>query len=91
MKQQGKICILSDGNKEQLQLQPTFYEKELHIIGSSDGWDYQKHARWFFQYTPNIPYIDKLFEYEINKNALIKCFDDLNNGIINPLKVLVRY
>jgi alcohol dehydrogenase len=45
---EGSNCILSDGNKEILELQPEFYEKELKIVGSSDGWDYQEHAKWYF-------------------------------------------
>ncbi|MGN4443656.1 zinc-binding dehydrogenase [Bacillus cereus group sp. MYBK79-1] len=43
----GEICILSDGNKEELTLTADFYRKELQIIGSSDGYDYQKHADCF--------------------------------------------
>lgn len=43
----GEICILSDGNIEDLTLTADFYRKELQIIGSSDGYDYQKHADWF--------------------------------------------
>ena len=44
----SEICILSDGNLEELTLTADFYEKELRIIGSSDGYDYQQHADWFF-------------------------------------------
>ena len=44
LKSQGEICVLSDGNKETLALQPEFFEKELRIVGSSDGWDYREHA-----------------------------------------------
>lgn len=47
LKTNGKICILSDGNIEELTLTANFYQKELQIIGSSDGYDYQKHADWF--------------------------------------------
>lgn len=43
----SEICILSDGNLEELTLTADFYEKELRIIGSSDGYNYQQHADWF--------------------------------------------
>ena len=49
LKTNGKICILSDGNIEELTLTANFYQKELQIIGSSDGYDYQKHADWFLK------------------------------------------
>jgi alcohol dehydrogenase len=88
----GEICILSDGNKEQFQLQPEFYEKELKIVGSSDGWNYKKHAKWYFE---NIKekdsYLNKIFELKIKKQELSQCFEDLSEGKINPLKVLVEY
>lgn len=45
----GVICILSDGNKVELTLTADFYRKELQIIGSSDGYDYQKHADCFLE------------------------------------------
>ena len=41
LKTNGKICILPDGNIEELTLTANFYQKELQIIGSSDGYDYQ--------------------------------------------------
>ncbi|UJL47102.1 alcohol dehydrogenase catalytic domain-containing protein [Virgibacillus sp. NKC19-16] len=91
IRQYGKICILSDGNKEELKLGPEFYEKELCIVGSSDGWDYKRHSQWFFKYVKKTPYIDQIFEYETTKENLMQCFKELSNGTINPLKVLVRY
>lgn len=48
LKTNSEICILSDGNIEELTLTANFYQKELQIIGSSDGYDYQKHADCFF-------------------------------------------
>ncbi|MEL6405656.1 MAG: zinc-binding alcohol dehydrogenase [Chloroflexota bacterium] len=47
MKLNGKIAILSDGNREPLVLLPDFHAKELTLFGSSDGWNYAKHAEWF--------------------------------------------
>ncbi|CDQ39967.1 alcohol dehydrogenase catalytic domain-containing protein [Virgibacillus salexigens] len=91
IKKDGEICILSDGNKEEFRLQPEFYEKELRIVGSSDGWDYKKHSQWFFKHVKKTPYIDQLFQYETSKENLIQCFKDLSKGTIKPLKVLVHY
>ncbi|MBG9611884.1 zinc-dependent alcohol dehydrogenase [Bacillus cereus] len=91
LKTNGKICILSDGNIEELTLIANFYQKELQIIGSSDGYDYQKHADWFFEEIGKIPFIEEIFQHEIHYTSLIECFDELSLGIIKPLKVYVSY
>lgn len=41
VKTDGEICILSDGNREEFKLTSAFYKKELRIVGSSDGWNYE--------------------------------------------------
>jgi alcohol dehydrogenase len=87
----GVICILSDGNKVELTLTADFYRKELQIIGSSDGYDYQKHADCFFRKIEQTPFIEEIFQHEIHYTALIQCFEELSQGIINPLKVYVSY
>ncbi|SDC08699.1 alcohol dehydrogenase [Bacillus wiedmannii] len=87
----GEICILSDGNIEDLTLTADFYRKELQIIGSSDGYDYQKHADWFFNQIEQTPWIEGIFQHEIHYNALEKCFEELSERIITPLKVFVSY
>ncbi|MEB9404600.1 zinc-binding dehydrogenase [Bacillus cereus] len=91
LKTNGKICILSDGNIEELTLTANFYQKELQIIGSSDGYDYQKHADWFFEEIGKTPFIEEIFQHEIHYTSLIQCFDELSLGIIKPLKVYVSY
>lgn len=91
MKRNGDICVLSDGNKDLLYLNEDFYEKELRIVGSSDGWDYHKHARWFFDCYKKTPQLQDIFQHEIKSNELIDCFEELSQHTINPLKVLVRY
>ena len=91
MKQHGDICILSDGNKDLFYLNEDFYEKELRIMGSSDGWDYRKHSNWFFQQLNEAPYLNKIFDYTITSDQLIECYANLSNGYIKPLKVLVKY
>ncbi|PGR02306.1 zinc-dependent alcohol dehydrogenase [Bacillus cereus] len=91
LKTNGEICILSDGNIEELTLTANFYQKELQIIGSSDGSDYQKHADWFFEEIGKTPFIEEIFQHEIHYTSLIECFDELSLGIIKPLKVYVSY
>ncbi|MHA7105216.1 zinc-binding dehydrogenase [Bacillus sp. C-3-6] len=91
LKTNGEICILSDGNIEELTLIANFYQKELQIIGSSDGYHYQKHADWFFKEIGKTPFIEEIFQHEIHYTSLIECFDELSLGIIKPLKVYVSY
>ncbi|HFU7086048.1 zinc-binding dehydrogenase [Bacillus tropicus] len=91
LKTNGQICILSDGNIEELTLTANFYQKELQIIGSSDGYDYQKHADWFFNQIEQTPWIEEIFQHEIQYTSLIQCFAELSLGIIKPLKVFVSY
>ncbi len=91
LKTNGQICILSDGNIEELTLTADFYQKELQIIGSSDGYDYQKHADWFFSQIEQTPWIEEIFQHEIQYTELIQCFEELSQGIITPLKVFVSY
>ncbi|HDR7707204.1 TPA: alcohol dehydrogenase catalytic domain-containing protein [Bacillus thuringiensis] len=91
LKTNSEICILSDGNIEELTLIANFYQKELQIIGLSDGYDYQKHADWFFKEIGKTPFIEEIFQHEIHYTSLIECFDELSLGIIKPLKVYVSY
>jgi alcohol dehydrogenase len=92
MQHEGRICILSDGNVEPLVLTPAFHEKELKIVGSSDGWDYQEHAKWFFNHLlEHSSNLEQLFDYHTPANKLIATFELLATGAITPIKVLVRY
>src|SRR5579885_2362313 len=88
----GRICILADGNIESLVLTPAFHEKELLIVGSSDGWDYQEHARWYFQHVQEHPHhLERLFDCITTKNKLADTFEQLAMGTISPIKTLVKY
>src|SRR5437667_2721189 len=92
MQRDGRICILSDGNIEPLTLKPAFHEKELIIFGSSDGWDYQEHAKWFFHLVREYPFnLEQLFDYQTTATNLITTFEQLATGTIMPIKVLVKY
>jgi alcohol dehydrogenase len=90
--QNGRLCILADGNLEPLSLSPAFHEQELLVVGSSDGWDYQQHAAWYFQYIQeNQPPLELLFQEQITAQELANTFERLATGDIRPTKVLVRY
>jgi len=92
MQHDGRICITADGNLEPLMLTPTFHERELRIVGSSDGWDYQKHAAWYFQeIQQHSPQLEQLFEEEIAQSELISLFEQLARSRSLPVKVLVHY
>jgi alcohol dehydrogenase len=92
MQREGRICILSDGNIAPLTLTPAFHEKELMIVGSSDGWDYQEHAKWFFNFvSDHIPKLVDLFDFQTAADNLIATFELLATGAIVPIKVLVYY
>lgn len=90
VKSHQEICILSDGNNEKFTLQPEFFEKELRIVGSSDGWNYQKHMDWFYETAKMTPYVNRIFQLEIDPVEIIDCFTKLDNNEINPLKILVN-
>ncbi len=88
----GRICILSDGNVEPLILTPAFHEKELLVVGSSDGWDYQVHAAWYFHLVrSDARGLEQVFDYSTTANDLIETFARLASGAIGPVKVLVSY
>lgn len=88
----GRICVLADGNIEPLVLTPAFHEKELSVVGSSDGRDYQGHARWFFERVRHYPHtLEQLFDYQTTADNLAQTFESLAQGTIQPIKVLVRY
>ncbi|MGM0844948.1 MAG: alcohol dehydrogenase catalytic domain-containing protein [Bacillota bacterium] len=91
LKHHKELCILSDGNKDLFYLNEDFYKKELKIVGSSDGWNYQEHSNWFFNECVNTPHLSKIFNYEIQSDQLIDCFAKLSNQSDRPLKVLVKY
>lgn len=89
MKSHQQICILSDGNKGTFTLQPEFFEKELGIVGSSDGWDYEKHMEWFYSSAKAAPFVRDIFQLKITPDEIINCFEKLDYRDINPIKILV--
>jgi len=92
MQHNGRICITADGNLEPLVLLPAFHEKELNIVGSSDGWNYQEHAVWYFQEIQRSgTKLEQLFERKIVSGELIGAFEQLAREQSRPVKVLVHY
>lgn len=90
--QNGRIAVLSDGNLEPLSLSPYFHSKELKIMASSDGWDYQQHALWFWKAVEDDQSLaTALFERTIKAAELPKTFAAISKGEITPIKVLVNY
>ncbi|GAC1482209.1 MAG: alcohol dehydrogenase catalytic domain-containing protein [Ktedonobacteraceae bacterium] len=88
----GRICITADGNIEPLVLTSDFHEKELQIVGSSDGWDYHQHAAWYFhEVQRHTTHLEQLFELVIARDELISTFEQLAEGNIHPIKVFVSY
>jgi alcohol dehydrogenase len=88
----GRVCVLADGNIEPLVLAPAFHQKELQIVGSSDGEEYPDYARWFWEqvrskHTP----LDQLWEWERPAQELPHVFEQIAQAHNRPLKVLVRY
>lgn len=92
MRKNGRICILADGNLEPLTLIPAFHEKELSVVGSSDGVDYPGHAKRFFDYvSTHNTYLEQTFDYQTSADNLPRAFAEMADGLISPIKVLVKY
>ena len=88
----GRLCVLSDGNIEPLVLRPEFHEKELAVVGSSDGWDYREHARWFFDVVRGSETgLEEILTLRVEAEDLPRTFEGLSNGTVRPVKVLVDY
>ena len=88
----GRLCVLSDGNLEPLVLRPEFHEKELAVVGSSDGWDYREHARWFFDAVRGSETsLEEMFDLRVVAEDLPRTFENLANETVRPVKVLVDY
>ncbi len=92
LKTGGRLCVLSDGNLEPLVLRPEFHDKELAVFGSSDGWDYREHARWFFDVVRGAETgLEEIFDLRVYVDDLPSTFENLANGTVRPVKVLVDY
>jgi len=88
----GRVCILADGNVEPLTLTPAFHEKELLVVGSSDGWDYQAHATWYFDVlSRGGSALAHIFDLEVPVSALAQTLERLATDNTAAIKVCVRY
>jgi len=73
-------------------LAPAFHEKELRVVGSSDGWDYQAHASWYFGLLQRQPTpLDGVFQQTVAYHELPATFAGLARGEMTPVKVFVTY
>jgi alcohol dehydrogenase len=92
MQPHGQICILADGNIEPLTLAPEFHQKELRVVGSSDGWDYHAHAAWYFHALRQRSYpLEALFDCQVSAADLAATFASFSDGSTSRVKVFVRY
>ena len=92
LKPDGRLCVLSDDNLEPLVLRPEFHEKELTVVGSSDGWDYREHARWYFDVVRESGTgLEEIFDLRVDAEELPRTFENLANEEVRPVKILVDY
>ncbi|MGH2562691.1 MAG: zinc-dependent alcohol dehydrogenase [Thermomicrobiales bacterium] len=92
MRLNGRICVLADGLREPLTLSAEFHERELTIVGSSDGLDYRDHARWYYPAAlHNGANLRRLFDLTVNADDLPATFTTLSVNPHAAIKVLVRY
>jgi len=88
----GRLCVLADARRDPLVLIPAFHEKELQIIGSSDGIDYPGYAAWYWPHArQNRSQLEQLFTRSIAFNDLPEAFAQMSSEPVPPLKVLVQY
>ena len=84
--------MLADGNLEPLALTPHFHEKELTVVGSSDGLDYHAYAHWFFEHAAmSQASLGRLYELETEAAALPDVFERMGEMKVPPVKILVHY
>ena len=88
----GRLCVLADARQDSLVLTPAFHEKELQIVGSSDGEDYAGYAAWYW---PHVRHdwkqLAQLFWHSVAFDDLPEAFADMAGQAVVPVKVLVRY
>ncbi len=88
MRPGGRVCVLSDGNWGSLVLPPSFHERELSVVASSDGEDYQAYADWLW--TQPEPLLERLFQVTIRPPELIACYTRLRQ-LPRPVSVVVDW
>jgi alcohol dehydrogenase len=92
MNHDGTICVLADGHIEAYRLLPAFHSKELKIVGSSDGWNYQEHTHWFFGLEQEgLKRLEALFEVSVSAEELPKTFKAMADWHLAPIKILVSF
>lgn len=88
----ARLCVLADARQEPLVLTPAFHEKELHIIGTSDGVDYPGYATWYWPHArANRLQLEQMFTHSVAFSDLPALFAEMASERIQPVKVLVEY
>jgi alcohol dehydrogenase len=88
MRPGGRVCVLSDGNWGGLILPPSFHARELSVVASSDGEDYQGYAQWLWQQPTSL--LERLFEHTVRPSDLIATFARLRQ-MPRPVSVVVDW
>ena len=88
MRPAGRVCVLSDGNWGRLVLPPSFHERELSVVASSDGEEYRAYADWLW--TQPEPLLERLFQVSIRPAELIAHYTRLRQ-LPRPVSVVVDW
>ncbi|MVN85547.1 theronine dehydrogenase [Deinococcus sp. HMF7620] len=71
----GRCVVLSDGNGGALSLPPAFHQREVQVVGSSDGEDYAAYAHWLWAHAE--PRLDHLFPLTVRPADLPGLYSQL--------------
>ena len=75
-----------------LYLTPRVIDKILTVVGSSDGWDYQAHATWYFDVLRHeCRDLAQIFDLEVSADEVPTTFEHLAADRRTAIKVFVRY
>ncbi|WP_245901193.1 zinc-dependent alcohol dehydrogenase [Deinococcus yavapaiensis] len=88
LRPRGRACVLSDGNWGALTLPRAFHERELSVVASSDGEDYQGYAAWLW--THSREGLERLFETTVAPSDVPSTFERLRRPP-RPVSVVVDW
>jgi len=88
LRPRGRACVLSDGNWGSLVLPPAFHRRELSIVASSDGDDYEGYAAWLWHHAE--PLLAKLFEVTLTPEVLPTTYTNWRTPL-RPISGVVQW
>ena len=88
MRPGGRVCVLSDGNWGQLCLPPRFHTRELSVVASQDGEDYQGYAAWLWRQPGDL--LEPLYRHTVSPAELIPAFGTLRR-LPRPVSLVVEW